>query len=120
MADLGFPRSLRLRRSLDFQAVQRAGRRQTAPHLVVLCLKREGAARFGVSVSRKVGGAVVRNRVKRRLREAIRHHRHGIAGVDVVFIAKPSAAAATGSDLSASVKLVLSQVRGITPSRESP
>lgn len=56
--------------------------------------EKEGDARFGLAVSRKVGNAVVRNRVKRWLRESIRRQHHGLSGVDVVFIARRDAAEA--------------------------
>jgi ribonuclease P protein component len=53
------------------------------------------AARFGVTVSRKVGGAVVRNRVKRWIRESCRRMKDQLpAGVDLVVVARPSAAGA--------------------------
>ena len=73
--------------------MQRSGRRVRTPHLVVLHQKNgDGATRFGLTVSRKVGNAVVRNRVKRWLREAIRRvHGHRVRGVDVVFIARHGA-----------------------------
>jgi ribonuclease P protein component len=48
-------------------------------------------ARVGITVSSKVGGAVVRNRVKRKLREAIRHEIAGLPAVDLVLVARPSA-----------------------------
>jgi len=48
-------------------------------------------ARVGITVSSKVGGAVVRNRVKRKLREAIRHEIAGFPAVDLVLVARPSA-----------------------------
>ena len=62
----------RLTRSADFERVYRQGRSQANRHLVVHAFPRAGggAPRVGVSVSRKVGGAVERNRVKRVLREA--------------------------------------------------
>lgn len=95
-----FPRSLRLRSSADFQQVHRHGRRLEVPHLVVRYLARGDRAgpRFGLAVSRKVGNAVVRNRVKRWLRESIRRQwgsrAADLAGHDVVFIARSSAAEA--------------------------
>ncbi len=57
-------------------------------------------ARFGLTVSRKVGNSVVRNRVKRWLREALRRRAAAVAPVDVVVIALPSAAEAGLSALS--------------------
>jgi ribonuclease P protein component len=64
----------RLSRSGDFDAVYRRGRSAAGRHLVVYAFRREDAppgepARLGVSVSRKVGGSVERNRVKRVIRE---------------------------------------------------
>lgn len=60
--------------------------------------------RFGLAVSRQVGNAVARNRVKRWLREAIRHERSGLPLVDVVIVARPSAATAGYEGLRASVR----------------
>jgi ribonuclease P protein component len=51
----------------------------------------EIAARVGITVSSKVGGAVVRNRVKRMLREAIRHELEALPPVELVLIARPAA-----------------------------
>ncbi len=62
----------RLSRSADFERVYREGRSHASRHLVVYSFPREqqqGETRVGVSVGRKVGGAVERNRVKRLLRE---------------------------------------------------
>lgn len=67
-------RRSRLTRSGDFDAVYRRGKSTSGRHLVVYAFRREDAspddiARLGVSISRKVGGAVERNRLKRVLRE---------------------------------------------------
>lgn len=61
---------------------------------------KSGETRFGIITSRRVGGAVDRNRVRRRLREICREQRVGIApGWLVVVIAKSSAVAAAFTDL---------------------
>ena len=55
-----------------------------------------GPARTGIVTSRRIGTAVVRNRVRRRLREIVRHARPGMRdGVWLVVVAKPNAARAT-------------------------
>lgn len=88
-----YPRHFRLRKSSEFRLVQRNRKRIHSPSLVV-CYRfvESHDPRFGLTVSRKVGNAVIRNRVKRRLREVIRHERSSVHGVELVFIAKPSAA----------------------------
>jgi ribonuclease P protein component len=66
-------RSLRLRANTDFQRVRQDGRSVANPYLVLLQRRNtEGNTRFGFAVGKKIGGAVVRNRLKRRLREHVR------------------------------------------------
>jgi ribonuclease P protein component len=67
-------------------------------------------ARVGLVVSAKVGGAVQRNRVKRRLREAVRHELHRFPPVDVVLVARPSALAATVDELRAWMRRLAARV----------
>jgi ribonuclease P protein component len=80
-----------LRRSTDFDRVMRVGRRRRAGDLVVFSAPGvEGEVRVGLVVGRRVGSAVDRNRVKRRLRHALR----GVEiedGTDLVVIASPGA-----------------------------
>ena len=77
MARFGFPKQARLRRQRDFQRVFRGGARLKVFPLRVHALPcREGRSRLGLSISRRVGGPVVRNRWKRAIREAFRLNRH--------------------------------------------
>jgi len=89
-----FPRSLRLNRRSDFEKVYKQGRRHFAAHLTVFYLGREQGEgpRVGLRVGRVVGEAVERNRIKRRLREALRLHRAELSSaVDIVVHPKRSA-----------------------------
>jgi len=93
-ASLGLGRAGRLRSSKDFRRVNRQGRRQASPHFVALLAPgREPHTRLGLAVSRRVGNAVARNRVKRRLREWFRCSRDSLPeGRDLVVIARRGAA----------------------------
>jgi ribonuclease P protein component len=63
-----------------------------------------GVSRLGVTVSRRVGNAVIRNRVKRWIREWFRKDRGAIGpGLDLVVIARPAAARMTGSETHAAL-----------------
>ena len=87
------PRAARVRLRSDYLAIQNRGRRVGGANLLVFALA--GSGRMGITVSRKVGGAVVRNRVKRWIRECYRRGRSAFPGtVDFVVVARPSAAAA--------------------------
>lgn len=91
------PRSGRLLRHSDFEQVYKQGRRHFSTHMTVFYLRRaerEGL-RVGFTVGRVLGGAVARNRMKRRLREAVRLSRPSPGPpVDVVINPKKSLATA--------------------------
>lgn len=84
----------RLSRSADFERVYRHGKSVAGRYAVLYYFDRpgnesRGEPRLGVSVSKKVGGAVVRNRVKRTVKEVFRRHQDAMApGYDYVIIAR--------------------------------
>ncbi|MEW5742717.1 MAG: ribonuclease P protein component [Myxococcota bacterium] len=89
---------MRLRRRSEFLKVQERGAKLSADCLLVLALpngRADGLTRLGLTVSTKVGNAVVRNRLRRQLRELFRTRRHALPrGLDMVIIARTSAAEA--------------------------
>lgn len=93
-----FPRILRLRKRGDYLAVG-TGEKIHLPHF--LLLRKESTLplpRFGITVSRKIGGAVVRNRVKRFVREYVRTH-PGISPADYNIIARRGAGELTFAEV---------------------
>jgi ribonuclease P protein component len=95
----------RLSRSRDFDAVYRHGRSVSTRFLVLYWFERGGDAgepRLGIAVPKQLGGAVVRNRIKRQLRETWRAMLEGVPeGNDYVLIARPGlpeAAEARGAE----------------------
>jgi ribonuclease P protein component len=100
------PRAAHVRHRTDYLAIQNRGRRVAGPNLLLFalaCKEPEGEqgrqgrqGRIGITVSKKVGNAVVRNRVKRWIRECYRRGRPQFpARLDLVVVARPAAAAAS-------------------------
>lgn len=88
----GAPSPTRLKRRAEFLRVAGKGSKAPTPGLVLQALRRDddAPARLGFTVTKKVGNAVVRNRTKRRLREAARLllRERPLAGVDLVLIGR--------------------------------
>jgi ribonuclease P protein component len=82
----------RLKRRAEFLRVAAKGRRAPVHGLVLQALARddEAPARLGFTVTKKIGNAVVRNRTRRRLKEAARLHlrEHPVVGVDLVLVGR--------------------------------
>jgi ribonuclease P protein component len=97
-----FPAKLRLKLNREFSQVRREGHsiRGTLLTLGVLRVEQEKAFRVGFVTSRRIGGAVMRNRVRRKLREIVRRRQHELLpGVWFVVIAQPASAAADWATL---------------------
>lgn len=96
----------------EFDAVYRAGKRRSSTHFTVFFRANElPHSRFGFSIKKALGGAVVRNRIRRRLREMVRGHRTEIpAGWDIVIHPKSSVAKAPFAALTAELLRLLKNV----------
>lgn len=93
----------RLRKRADFTEVMRKGRRARHPLLQLVALHTDSdTTRVGFSVSKQVGGAVIRNRVKRRLRMIVRGL-DWVPGVDLVIVARSGADSVSYGELTSIV-----------------
>ncbi len=102
-----------LRRKVDFDAIGRAGTVRSTRLLVLRSLRTNGpVTRIGMSTPRTLGGAVQRNRVRRRLRELMREQLREReaslgAGWDLLLIARPEAASASHAQLREALRSLL-------------
>lgn len=110
------PKAQRLRVNRDFRLVYARGRSHPHEVAVIHVLRRLGdlaqaapGVRIGFVVSKKQGGAVVRNRIKRRLREAVRRRTVDLRSgpFDVIFVGRSRALTATWSDVQGAVEDLL-------------
>lgn len=106
------PAESRMRRSADFELTVRRGSRLGRPLLTGHLLVRSGAEKqpplVGFVVSKAVGNAVVRNKVRRRLRSVLRGYLPALPGGSLLVVrAHPQAAAARQADLAAELDLVM-------------
>ena len=107
-------------RRVEFVSVKREGKGFADGPLAASFVERPAAAtrggmqpavaRVGITVSSKVGGSVVRNRVKRRLRQAVRHEIAGLPAVDLVIVARASAVSAGVEDFRAWIRRAASRM----------
>lgn len=81
-----------LRRRADFARTTRRGRRSTSPHLTCFVADGRRRTRVGITVAGTVGGAVIRNRLRRRIKSILDGYPLGAPPWrDIVFIARPGA-----------------------------
>ncbi len=111
-------RQYRLRESRAFGQVRKTGHCRRSPELVMCCLDNDMPhSRFGFVVSKRVGNAVTRNRVKRRLRAIFAQRVPQIkSGFDIVVICRPAAARLAFRRLEAACLLLLRRLHLQSPS----
>lgn len=110
-----FPKAAHLFRASEFKAVRETGVVQRGKWLYVSVLRDQeaGLARFGLITSRRVGPAVERNLVRRRLREIIRHQREKmVKGAWFVVTARPGCAQAELAALQAEWERLVGKLKG--------
>lgn len=102
-----------MRKKADFDRAYSQGKRiPSASFTIIAHAAGKERSRLGITISRQVGGAVVRNAVRRRLREAFRRNRESIgAPLDVVIHVRPAAAGARYSDLEAELLQAVRHLR---------
>lgn len=109
---LRHPRSARLLRPADFARLRESGRRLGSQQLNIQYRPRdEAGARLGMAVSRRVSKlAVVRNRIRRQIRESFRLHRRRLPACDILVIARQSAAQQSNAQLRAELESLWSRL----------
>nr|WP_162990772.1 ribonuclease P protein component [Maliibacterium massiliense] len=102
-------KAYRLRKNCDYQRVYRRGKSAATPLLALVWMPRGGRElKCGFSVSKKIGNAVVRNRTRRRIREAVRLQIPAMrTGVHMIFIARKPAADAPYHKIDKAVRYLL-------------
>ena len=118
MLALRLPRTARLLRPSDFAALRAAALRLSSRHFrAEYRVSPSGEARLGMAVSRRVSKqAVVRNRIRRVTREHFRLHRAAMPRLDVLLIARTTAAEQTNEALRADLALLWSKLSALKES----
>jgi ribonuclease P protein component len=116
-----FPKTARLLRRAEFTSVRNGGHNFADGPLAASFRPREAVpvrqgipgavARVGLTVSSKVGGAVVRNRIRRRLREAVRLELETLPAVDLVIVARASSLRASVADFRSWLRRASARIR---------
>jgi len=108
-----FPKTARLRKRPEFLKLSRIGSKFQSANFVVISQANDGSdSRLGITVSGKVGNSVVRNRIKRQVREYFRRHRGAWPKpTDVLVIARNSAAALANARIVSEIDQALANRR---------
>lgn len=117
-----FPRSARVTRKAEYDFVFRHGEKVVGRYFICHVARQEGQGRkLGLAVSRKVGPSVVRNRIKRLLREFFRTHQDRLSeDTQVVVVARPACAGLDFAGCCTAMAKLLGTARGGTPQEGVP
>lgn len=110
------PKGARVRKRRDFVAIQSRGKRLSSRHFLLVHRPSQGTeARLGITVTKKIGGAVGRNHVKRSVREGFRRARGDLPRRDVVVIARKGAAELEGVQIQEELAPLWARLGEIAP-----
>ncbi len=100
-----------LKNNRQFRFVYNKGKSSANKYLVIFVVKNSGETnRLGISISKKVGKSVVRNRIRRRIKESYRSLEDNIkVGYDIVFLARQGANGSEYNDIHRSIKSLLNR-----------
>ena len=114
------PQRFRLRRASDLRRIRQAGHSWRHPLIVLLAQKNDrDVSRFAFVAGRRIGNAVVRNRGKRLMREAVRRYFGGVeAGWDCMLIARSPLATATYMEVETAVTQLLARANILQPEKD--
>lgn len=102
-----------MRKRGEFLSIQNGGKRLSSRHFLLVHRPSRGpVARLGITVTKKIGGAVIRNRVKRATRETFRRARQSLPAVDVVVIARRGAADLDGRAIASELGQAFGRLSG--------
>jgi len=112
----GFPKAARIRRRREFLSLGRTGEKRRTGSFVFVVRRCEAGPRLGITVSRKVGDAVTRNLLKRRIREIFRRYPdRALFGEDIIVIAKVGAGALTTQAVRGEFVAALGRRHSVSP-----
>ena len=107
-------KSYRIKKNEDFQSVYKKGKSVANRQFVIYRYDRQEAEHFrlGISVSKKLGNAVVRNRIKRTIRESFTRHKEDIIAADFIVVARKPSADMSVEEVNKSLEHVMKIAKG--------